>query len=217
MPSSRPRIEFDENGVCNSCNYQKKKSQTNWSERLFEFQKICDLHRSKHGEYDCIVPWSGGKDSSSIAYKLKYEFGMNPLLTTFSPLIPSTIGKINRDLLTDKGFDNYYFTPDQKISKYLSKRFFIERGNPKVHWDAGINSFPLTVALEKKIKLIFYAEHGESEYGGRILNEDSDKMRDVSEVLENQIGDDPSNWEDDTVKHCLKWFFGLSRLETIEK
>jgi N-acetyl sugar amidotransferase len=199
MPSSRPRIHFDENGVCNSCNYQKKKSLIDWAGRRSEFEKICNQHRSKNGEYDCIVPWSGGKDSSSIAYKLKYEFKMNPLLTTFSPLIPTKIGQENRELLINKGFDNYFFRPNQKISKYLSKRFFIERGNPKIHWDAGINSFPLTVALEKKINLIFYAEHGESEYGGRVLHANSDKLRDISEVLENQIGDDPSNWEDDFV------------------
>ena len=62
-----------------------------------------------------------------------------------------------------------------------------------------INVLPIKVALEKNIKLIFYAEHGESEYGGKIIKEDPDKIRDFEEVLENQIGDDPSNWIDDKV------------------
>jgi hypothetical protein len=102
--------------------------------------------------------------------------------------------------LIKNGFDNIYLRPNQKISKYLSKRFFIERGNPKVHWDAGINAFPINIAVEKNIKLIFYAEHGESEYGGKILEKNSDKIRNIEEVLENQIGDDPNNWVDDEVK-----------------
>ena len=199
MPSSRPRISFDNNGICNACNYQISKKKIDWLIREKEFKEICNKFRSKNDTYDCIVPWSGGKDSSSIAYKLKYEHNMNPLLVTFSPLIPSEIGTINRELLINRGFDNIYFRPNQKVSKYLAKRFFIERGNPKVHWDAGINALPLNVAIEKNIKLIFYAEHGESEYGGKIINKDSDKIRDLEEVLENQIGDDPSNWVDDYV------------------
>ena len=200
MPSSRPRISFDIKGICNACNYQKKKNLIDWNSRKLEFEEICNEHRSKDGSYDCIVPWSGGKDSSSIAYKLKYEFKMNPLLTTFSPLMPTDIGNINRQLLISKGFDNLYLRPNQKVSKYLSKRFFIERGNPKVHWDAGINAFPLNIAVEKNIKLIFYAEHGESEYGGKIIDKDSDKIRNLEEVLENQIGDDPINWTDDLIR-----------------
>lgn len=199
MPSSRPRITFDENNICNACNYQNQKKKINWNERRLEFEELCNQYRSKDGKHDCIVPWSGGKDSSSIAYKLKYEFNMKPLLTTFSPLIPTKIGKKNRDLLIKKGFDNLLFKPNDKISKHLSKRFFIERGNPKVHWDAGINAFPVRVGLEKNIKLIFYAEHGESEYGGNILSDESDKIRNLEEVLENQIGDHPSNWEDEKI------------------
>ena len=199
MPSSRPRISFDEHGICNACNYQILKKKIDWSQRQKEFKEICNKYRSANGNYDCIVPWSGGKDSSSIAYKLKFEHGMNPLLVTFSPLIPSEIGTLNRELLLKKGFDNVFFRPNQYISKYLARRFFIERGNPKVHWDAGINALPLKVAIEKNINLIFYAEHGESEYGGKIIKKDSDKIRDMEEVLEHQIGDDPSNWADDKV------------------
>ena len=141
MPSSRPRISFDTQGICNACRYQEKKAKIDWSIREKEFLEICNKFRSKDGNYDCIVPWSGGKDSSSIAYKLKYEFKMNPLLVTFSPLIPTDIGILNRELLIKKGFDNIFLRPNQNISRYLAKRFFIERGNPKVHWDAGINAY----------------------------------------------------------------------------
>ena len=200
MPSSRPRVTFNKNGVCNACLYIAKKNEIDWPSREKEFQEICNKYRSKNGQYDCIVPWSGGKDSSSIAYKLKFVHKMNPLLVTFSPLLPSDIGVVNREILINKGFDNIFFRPNQNVSKYLSRRFFLERGNPKVHWDAGINALPLKVAVEKKIKLIFYAEHGESEYGGKIIRENSDKIRDLEEVLENQIGDDPSNWIDEKIK-----------------
>ena len=82
-------------------------------------------------------------------------------------------------------------------SRHLAKRFFVERGNLKVAWDAGVNAVPVKVAIAHRIPLVFYAEHGESEYGGRVLSEESTKIRDLTEVIEHQIGDDPRNWTDD--------------------
>ena len=143
MPNSRPRIHFDENGTCNACINANQKDTTDWDSRLSEFNEILDEHRSHDGSWDCIVPWSGGKDSSAIAYKMKYEHNMNPLLVTFSPMLPNEVGNHNREALINQGFDHLFFRPDQKTHRILAKRFFIERGNPKVAWDAGINSFPI--------------------------------------------------------------------------
>lgn len=199
MSNARPRISFNNKGICNACNYLAEQKKINYNDRKKELEEILDKYRSKNGYYDCIVPWSGGKDSSYIAHRLKFEFGMNPLLVTFAPLIPTHVGQINRENLVNLGFDHYYFRPNQKISKLLSKRFFFERGNPKVHWDAGIKSIPLRVSLEKKIPLIFYAEHGESHYGGNPLHEKSSKLLDLNEIYENNIGDDPKNWIDENI------------------
>jgi N-acetyl sugar amidotransferase len=199
MPDSRPRIVFDEEGVCNACRFSDQKRQIDWGHRAEEFNKILDQYRSTDGSWDCIVPWSGGKDSSSIAYKLKYEFGMNPLLVTFSPMMINEVGQQNRESMLRAGFDHIFIRPNQKAHRRLARRFFIERGNPKVAWDAGINATPVQVAVKYKIPLVFYAEHGESEYGGKILHKDSGKIRDFSEVIEHQIGDDPRNWLDDEI------------------
>ena len=118
MPSSRPRVTFDDLGVCNACDYLKNKEKINWEDREKEFLEICNNHRSKNGGYDCIVPWSGGKDSSSIAHKLKFNFNMNPLLVTFSPLLPSDIGNQNREILIKTGFDNIFTKYNMNIYIY---------------------------------------------------------------------------------------------------
>ncbi len=81
----------------------------------------------------------------------------------------------------------------------LAKRFFLERGNPKVAWDAGVNSGPIQIALKYNISTVFYAEHGESEYGGLVLDNESEKKRDLREVIEHQIGDYPENWVSEEV------------------
>ena len=200
MPSSRPRITFGPDGRCNGCWNAEAKHTVDWNQRRTDFLRLVDQHRPKQGAYDCVVPWSGGKDSSSIAHKLKFEFGLNPLLVTFSPLLPNDVGAQNREELLKLGFDHIMVRPNQRVARHLARRFFEERGNPKVAWDAGVNAAPVQVAARYGIPLVFYAEHGESEYGGRVLSEEHKSMRDLAEVLEHQIGDDPMNWVDDVVE-----------------
>lgn len=201
MPNSRPRIVFDEDGVCNACRHaEEKRTAVDWEARKRQFIDLIAPYRSKDGSWDCIVPWSGGKDSSSIAYKLKFEFGMNPLLVTFSPQVPNEVGIHNREALIQLGFDHFFFRPNQRVHRRLARRFFIERGNQKVAWDAGVNVIPVKVAVKFNIPLVFYAEHGESEYGGKVLSEESKKIRDFTEVIEHQIGDDPRNWIDEEIR-----------------
>jgi len=203
MPDSRPRIVFNNKGICNACLNIEKKNNIDWKKREEEFLKLVryikDNSSKNNSYYDCLVPWSGGKDSTSIALKLKKEYSLNPLLVTFSPLISNECGIHNRNELLKLGFDSIFINPNIDIARKLARRFFIERGNPKVAWDAGVNAGPINVALKFNISTVFYAEHGESEYGGKIIKENSDKIRDFEEVLENQIGDDPSNWIDDKV------------------
>jgi N-acetyl sugar amidotransferase len=199
MPDTRPRIVFDDDGVCNACRYAEAKDRSDWDARRAEFLELVEPYRSQDGGWDCIVPWSGGKDSSTIAYRLRFELGLNPLLVTFSPLIVNDVGSRNREAMIQLGFDHVFFRPNQRVHRHLARRFFVERGNPKVAWDAGVNAVPLQAAASYGIRLVFYAEHGESEYGGRVLGEHSAKIRDLTEVIEHQVGDDARNWVDDVV------------------
>ena len=73
---------------------------------------------------------------------MKFEFGLNPLLVTFSPMIPTDIGLHNREEMLKLGFDHIFVRPNQRVARYLANRFFTERGNPKIAWDAGINVAP---------------------------------------------------------------------------
>ncbi|MDB2363221.1 N-acetyl sugar amidotransferase [Candidatus Pelagibacter bacterium] len=204
MPDTRPRIVFNTDGICNACLHSKKKTQINWNKRKEEFDKLIEEikknSKKNNSTYDCVVPWSGGKDSTSIALKLKFEYDLNPLLVTFSPLMINECGSFNRNEVSKMGFDSIFLNPNKFIARKLSKRFFTERGNPKVAWDAGVNAGPIRVALNFNIPTVFYAEHGESEYGGLVLNEESEKKRDIREVIEHQIGDFPENWVSEEIQ-----------------
>ena len=51
----RPRIVFDENGICNACNNMTTKQTTNWESRK-EFIDLIEPYKSKDGSWDCVVP-----------------------------------------------------------------------------------------------------------------------------------------------------------------
>ena len=92
--STRPRIQFDEKGWCNACIWMEKKKTINWEERQIEFKKIINDYKSD-GNYSCILPVSGGKDSCYVTYKIKEEHGLNPLAITSRPPLESDVGKKN--------------------------------------------------------------------------------------------------------------------------
>ena len=95
IDSKKKIIQFVD-GVCDACRVSNAKENTDWVAREKQLREICDKHRSKSGEYDCIVPGSGGKDSVMQAHILKYKYGMNPLTVTWAP-----------HLYTDWGFRNF--------------------------------------------------------------------------------------------------------------
>ena len=156
-PNTRPRVVFNSSGICNACiNNQEKNTVVDWKKRLDEFTNIIDKIKSKNKkQYDCIVPWSGGKDSTYIALRLKNDFDLNPLLVTFAPLIPNHIGNHNREVMLKYGFDSIYFRPNQKVAKLLAKRFFIERGNPKLLGTRVLIPFQLRLLYIIKLMMSF--------------------------------------------------------------
>ncbi len=197
MPSTRPRIVFKD-GVCNGCIHSQEKQEIDWDARKKEFLGVIDQYRSD-GPYDCVVPFSGGKDSAAIAFRLKRDYGLNPLLVTYGQMLWTEVGRRNLEQVCRLGFDIEYHRVDQRVSARLARRFLVERGCPKIHYNAGVNAVPVRTAVERNIPLVFYAEHGESEYGGLVLDKESLRTRNLTEVLEHQIGDDPRNWAIDGI------------------
>ena len=74
-------------------------------ERGEQLKELCDKHRKSNGDYDIIVPCSGGKDGS-VAHQLKHEYGMHPLCVTWSPLRYTDIGRKNLDNFIKSGFSH---------------------------------------------------------------------------------------------------------------
>jgi len=164
--STRPRITFDARGWCNACVWSEKKRTLNWDERQVELESLLDKHRKNDGSFDCMVPCSGGKDGSYVAYNLKHKYGMNPLCITVTPALTLSLGDHNLRAFLASGYNHISVNPDHEAMRILNKTGFIEMGSPYFGWLISIQSAVIRMATIFETNLIFYGEDGEVEYGG---------------------------------------------------
>lgn len=182
--TKKETISFDEEGICAACRYADiKDNEINWQEREQELIKLCKQYRSKHGNYDCIVPGSGGKDSSFTSHILKYKYNMHPLTVTWAPHIYTDIGFQNFQKWIHSGFDNILFTPNGKIHRLLTKLAFENLLHPFQPFIIGQRHIAPRLSSLYGIPLVFYGEN-QAEYGNNI----SDNLRPAM---------DPRFFEDD--------------------
>ncbi|MGO9571947.1 MAG: N-acetyl sugar amidotransferase [Desulfomonilaceae bacterium] len=196
ISNQRPRITFDESGVCSACRYaERKQSLFDWEMRDRELRELLDKHRSKDGSFDVVVPSSGGKDSSCVAHKLKYEYGMHPITVTWAPHLYTDIGWKNLQNFINSGLHNILGTPSGTVHRQLTRLAFEHLGDPFQPFIYGQKAFPMQIATYYKIPLIMYGENGEVEYGGDSKNENSpthDLYKDVDKHYFSGIG--PQKW-----------------------
>jgi len=164
--STRPRITFDARGWCNACVWTEKKRSLNWDARHAELINLLDKHRRNDGEFDCMVPCSGGKDGSYVAYNLKHKYDMNPLCVTITPALTLPLGDQNLRAFIQSGYDHISINPDHEAMRVLNKTGYIEMGFPYYGWLISIQTAVIRTATAFGINLIFYGEDGEVEYGG---------------------------------------------------
>lgn len=200
MADTRPRIHFDEEGVCSACKYWEEKDNViDWDARKKEMEEVCDKFRSNDGSYDCIVPVSGGKDSGYIAWKVKHDYGMHPLTVTFAGNKDTVLGKKNLRSLIDSGFDNILFTPNGAVHKKIIKKAFMEFGDPFLPFISGVIAAPFKAAVQYNIPLIIYGEDGEVEYGGAAETK-SKAAFDLAFIREKLLsGQNILKWMDDEI------------------
>jgi hypothetical protein len=81
LPETYPDASFDERGVCRVCReYDSRYSNIDWGEREARLRRILGRYRRRGGTgYDCLVPLSGGRDSTYTLMLLRRVYGMNPL------------------------------------------------------------------------------------------------------------------------------------------
>ena len=178
--SKKETLKFNKNGISESWRYSRLKKKINFKEREKQLLKLLEKHRGKHGEYDCIVPGSGGKDSCYAAHILKYKYGMNPLTVTWPPILYTEYGLKNfKNWIKTGNFKNISAKRDEKTMKILTKLSILNLLHPFQTFMLGQKIFPVKIALKYKIPLVFYGEN-EAEHGSLPLADNNISLRNKS-------------------------------------
>jgi N-acetyl sugar amidotransferase len=184
--SRKQTVAFNDLGICSACEVAEIKRSIDWETREKELIELCNRYRKNNGEYDCLVPGSGGKDSFYAAYVLKYKYGMNPLTVTWSPHIYTDWGFENFQSWIHAGFDNYLFTPNGRVHRLLTRIALEKLFHPFQPFMMGQMHFPPKIASKLGISLVFYGENP-IEYGNKVNNGVNSPTKDKSNfVLQNQ-------------------------------
>ncbi len=159
LPETYETIEFDSKGVCNICrSAEHRDNKTDWVERKKLLDSLIEKHRGK-AAYDCIIPFSGGKDSTFQLLYLMSEYKLKPLVVRFNHgFMRETIDKNNQQTFKKLGVDVIDFQPNWRVVKKLMLESFIRKTDFCWHCHTGIYSFPLRVALMYQVPLVFWGE-----------------------------------------------------------
>ena len=166
MPNSKPDLFFDNKGVCSACNNFSNRKKINWDNRKKELSKILNNYKDKNStNWDCIVPVSGGKDSTYQVLKM-IELGLNPLCVTATTCDLTTIGRSNIDNIKKLGVDLIEMSPNPIIRSKLNRIGLTQLGDISWPEHVGIFTIPVRAAVNYKVPLIIWGENSQNEYGG---------------------------------------------------
>ena len=165
MPSTKPDLKFDDEGVCSACRAYEDRKHVDWDERKVELETTLDRYRRNGSHWDCIVPVSGGKDSTYQVIRM-LQMGLTPLCVTATNCDLSELVRINIENIKKLGVDYVEFSPNPNVRAKLNRIGLTEVGDISWPEHVGIFTIPVRAAVQYNIPLIVWGENSQNEYGG---------------------------------------------------
>lgn len=166
MPSTKPDLHLDNDGVCNACRAYEARGDVDWARRKEDLEIILQKYRNRNGSnYDCIVPVSGGKDSTYQVIQI-LQLGLTPLCVTASTCDLTDLGRNNIENLKKLGVDLFEFSPNPLVRAKLNKIGLFQVGDISWPEHVGIFTIPVKAAVQFNVPLIIWGENSQNEYGG---------------------------------------------------
>lgn len=165
MPHTKPDLHIDEKGVCNACRSYEQRKEVDWDQRKSELLALLEKYRRNGSNWDCIVPVSGGKDSTYQVIRM-LQLGLNPLCVTSTTCDLSEIGRKNIENIKHLGVDYVEFSPNPLVRAKLNRIGLTEVGDISWPEHVGIFTIPVRAAVQFNVPLIVWGENSQNEYGG---------------------------------------------------
>lgn len=176
MPSTKPDLQLDADGVCSACRYFEGRDDIDWGQRQKELERILAKHKDQaNSNYDCIIPVSGGKDSTFAVVRM-LQMGMTPLCVTATTDKLSDLGRRNLDNIKSLGVDHYEVSTNPIIRRNINK--FTLKNLGDISWPEHVTIFtiPVRVAVQLKVPLIIWGENSQNENGGPLADAESSRL-----------------------------------------
>lgn len=166
LPDTRPNLEIMEDGVCNACHsWSDKGNVIDWDARNDDLLDLIKGVKEQSTTWDCIIPVSGGKDSTWQVLKA-LEHGLKPLCVTWRTPARNALGQKNLDNLVSLGVDHIDFTINPDVECRLTVETFKEAGSLAIPMHMALFAIPLQLAIKFNIPLVLWGENSAMEYGG---------------------------------------------------
>ena len=166
MPDTKPDLHLDEDGVCNACRSYENRKKVDWDVRHAELLQVLKKYRKTDGSnWDCIVPVSGGKDSTYQVVRM-LQLGLNPLCVTSTTCDLSPLGRYNIENLKHLGVDYVEMSPNPLIRAKLNSIGLKQVGDISWPEHVGIFTIPVRAAVQFNVPLLVWGENSQNEYGG---------------------------------------------------
>lgn len=165
MPHTKPDLHIDEAGVCNACRAYEQRKEVDWSKRREELLGVLPKYVRNGANWDCIVPVSGGKDSTYQVVRM-LQLGLNPLCVTSTTCDLSALGRKNIENIKRLGVDYMEFSPNPVVRAKLNRIGLTEVGDISWPEHVGIFTIPVRAAVQFNVPLIVWGENSQNEYGG---------------------------------------------------
>jgi N-acetyl sugar amidotransferase len=166
--SAAAAIIFDDDGVCTGCRVDEQKKRIDWDARWEELVELVAPYRSRDGSnYDCIIPVSGGKDSHFQTYVVTQKLKLRPLLVTYHANNYLPVGLRNLENLRKRfGCDHVFFSPSVDVLIKMNRLCFRMMGDMNWQGHCGIFTYPVRVAVQHRVPLLIWGEHGYTDLAG---------------------------------------------------
>ena len=154
-------IIINSDDICSGCKIHEEKDSINWKDRWEELLKLTNSFKNLNkGNYDCIIPINGAKDSFFIVETVVNKLGMKPLLVHYNSQFNTPEGVNNlAKIRLEFGVDLMQKTVNPKAVKKIIRATLRKFGSIYWHVIAGETVYPVQMAVQLKIPLIIWGAH----------------------------------------------------------
>ena len=166
LPDTRPNLSIGADGVCNACKSHQSKENINWVARRQQLESVVKSakERARPNSYDCVIPVSGGKDSTWQTVEC-LEMGLKPLAVTWKSPGRTEIGRRNLENLISLGVDHIDWQISPVVEAKFMLRTFESLGSTAIPMHLALFNIPLSLAVRLGIPLVIWGENSAFEYG----------------------------------------------------